>query len=248
MTQFRLKIGRLLSTLGLLAVLSANGSAEGPEYVEVKTVPLYATLKTSLKWHATTFQLKENEKHGTYLETTDIPAKICFWHDASRKEEFCSPAQVNGHVFQEADDLSIIQIQEKRKPSNAVLFIARYRGPTVGTVKQISVWFYDEAKQRFVNALPRVLLTELSDYQFFPRFPAGPEGVFVTANRIWVGGEETLYDPHRFVVKIYRLSPEGFYALVGEYTTSRKYAYNERSDSYEVIKEELATIRKRIQK
>ena len=175
-----------------------------------------------------------------------MPAKVCFWHSILKKEQLCFLAKEGASRFQKVENLSVITLQKSREPSQGVLFIARFLGPTVGVVRFISVWIYNEQEGKFIKVPPPLYLTDQGEYKIISAID-NSEGILITADRIWKSGEP-LYGSHQFRVKIYKYSEDTMFKLVGEYETKTKYQSLDDVDIINVIEPELSNIQKFIEK
>jgi hypothetical protein len=217
------------------------GWAVSTEYVEVKTLPLREALGTSLNWHVTAYHIKEGE--GIYFTATKIPAKICFWYDIGKKEQLCFKAVVGPSEFPQVEELSLVQLEKGKEPKFGVLFVSTRFG-AIEPLHLISIWVYNNKEGTFKNILPSLSLNFQSEYKLIPLIPEREKVIFVTANRIWTGGGEMLYGPHKFKINIYDYTENGVFKLIGEYVTKTKYPSFEDVNKIDVISHELKNIQK----
>jgi hypothetical protein len=219
--------------------LCTTALADGKGYVEVKTIPLYDTMKTSLKWRATAYEW--GEKNDRQFEQP--AAKICFWQDPAKKGRMCFLAEDQGVRYQSVEEVSLIELDKKNGAEYGVLFVARDLSPSIGKVRLFTIWVYSKKGPNFVNALPSIRLSDVSEYRILAQTNKGPHGIFVTADRIWNTGEGPLYGgEHHFQIEVYKyLRPRSF-QLLGKYVTDRKYLTVDILDDYGVIKSEQQTI------
>jgi hypothetical protein len=220
------------------AFLSISWSASD-QYIEVKTIPLKKFLNTSLDWHVTAYNIKEGE--GTTFTTTNTPAKICFWNDIRRKEDLCSTAEEGPSAFPQVKELSLVELEKDREPKFGILFVSTRYG-AVEPLHLISIWAYNHKETRFENILTPLRLNTQGEYKFTRLTSRRQKLIFVTANRIWMGGGEALYGPHKFVISIYDLTESGVFKIVEKYITERRYPSLEDVRDIDVISHELKKI------
>ncbi|MEW6741103.1 MAG: hypothetical protein AB1325_14535, partial [Nitrospirota bacterium] len=235
-------IGIVLSSL-LLSPISrmeaVEQKANSVEYVEVKTIPLYEVFKTKEKWYATAYQAKTKD-----LESTELPAKICFAHNSAKQDQFCFETKSNKYKFQFVETLSIVPLFKKKEPKQGVLFIAKFSGGGSGTLSLITIWSYNMEGKIFINLLPTIVITEQGEYKMLSTMRGGLEGVLVTADYIW-GEGETHFSPHRYKISVYQYDEEKkIFKPVGEYVTKTKYKSLDDVDKIDVIRHEIGNIQK----
>jgi len=190
------------------------------QYIEVKTIPLQKVLKTPLDWHVTAYNIKEGG--GTTFTTTNTPAKICFWNDIEKKEESCFKAGEGPGAFPQVKELSLVDLEKDREPRFGILFVATAYG-AVEPLHFISIWAYNHKESRFENILAPLRLNSQGEYKFIRLTSDRQKVIFVTANRIWAGGGEMLYGPHKFRINIYAYGESGMFKSKEQYVTARKY-------------------------
>jgi len=234
------------------------------EYDEKKTImTLQSFLGTSKPWHVTAYEAKDIDEWD-YFEnpnTTDRPARICFWDDSGMKNQKCHLAVyeecscVPGgrqcgptYTFQFFKDVKIVDLKNTGKTRRGILYTVVNRGYKLGWARQrtltlYSIWVYDEKKEDFKRAL-ELALTEQGEFKY--EFPASAklDGVAVGADFFWDlehddGGR---YGEHRYIIDIYRLQEKGEYKWIGQYRTERKYDSLADSEG-SVIERELVNIR-----
>ena len=234
----------IISIFVLFMIWSA--SANSDEYAEVKTLSLRKEFKTKSDWYVTAYHLKEG---GADFIESKTPAKICFWTDDARKDQSCFPAIEGPYKYHEVKELSIVELQKTKEPKKGVLFVSQYHGISIRNEFYISIWAYDRERDRFIKVLPMVSLTDQCEYKLLSVLKRGVEGVFVTADGIWVVGEEGRYEAHKFRITIYKYSTEkAAFVLAGQYTTGRKYKSFDDAETIDVIRHELNSILKYLEK
>jgi len=111
-----------------------------------------------------------------------------------------------------------------------ILFSAVFDGCGSGTLTDYSLLATRQGK--FVNLLPRVELTNMSEYRLWSLPQVSKLPVLVTADFIWNFGNpkdpndhgETHYGAHRYRIDAYKFDPaSGKYAKAVSYATSGKY-------------------------
>ncbi len=234
----------ILFIVGILVIAFYPMSfANSNEYLEVKTLALAREFNTTSDWYVTAYQLKEGK--GLYFTEGKVAAKICFWKDGTKKDESCFTAEQGLHKYHEVKELSIVSLQESRDPKKGVLFVAKHYGISITKEFHISIWVHNHKEDRFINVLPMVSLTDQAEYKLVPVLDNGIEGILITADGIWIGGEEPRYGPHRFEITIYKYSREkGSFVLVERFTTKKKYKSFNDAETIDVIRHELNSIRK----
>lgn len=228
------------------------------EYKEAKTVSLYEAFGTEEKWHATAYDIKDVGKLYEYCgmhpydckdnEGQDPAMKLCFWHDdktsqACYRIEDPPEGKQPRYGYDIAKDLRIMQLCKDCDHRSGLLLHARNEGFTVGHINALSIWTYDYTKERFVNILPVFKFIEQGEYKIIPYMKGGIEGIIVEANPIIVWGKETRYGPHRFLIGIFQLGPDGYYKKVGYYETKKKYPSLDDVSKVNVIIPEMKNIR-----
>jgi len=227
--------------LALMVASWSTGWAISGNYIEIKTLPLKEALQTTLNWHVSAYQIKE--EGGVFLTTTKISARLCFWHDEKEKQHLCFPAEIGPSKFPVVKELSIVPFRKNREPKYGILFISTHLG-AIEPLHLISIWIFRKEIDTFVNVLPHIILNEQSEYKLFSIFKEKEEVIFVTANRIWKGGEEMLYGPHQFEISIYKYTEKNIFKYVDKYITKRKYLSFENAHRIDVIRPELRNIEK----
>ncbi len=239
------RAGAIIALLVLSAGLDVGSPACAHEYEEVKTIALQDVANTSAKWNATAYQLKGDDARGVVIENTNLPAKVCFWRNDAQTEQQCFLSENEGSLYQDVEQLSLVQLRKNGKGECGVLFVARNLTPGVGKLRLFSIWAYDKQGQRFVNLLPPVRLSDVSEYKIFSGIRGSTNAIFVVADRIWKTGEEPLYGGrHQFVIDIYTRSKNGFFALTAAYVTKKRYLTIDIQDDYGVITNEQKNIEK----
>jgi len=146
------------------------------------------------------------------------------------------------------DENSIFGLEPKAKTvgrlngQDLTLFSSVSSGCGSGTLTNFALLVVRNGE--FVNLLPKVRLTNQSEYKFWnlPRFSNLP--VLVTADFVWdFKAEETHFAPHRYVVNAYALDTKsGQYIQRARYVTAKKYPGLDDSDSIQVLDAEKVTI------
>jgi len=176
----------LISMILTLMVASwSTGWAISGNYIEIKTLPLKEALQTTLNWHVSAYQIKE--EGGVFLTTTKISARLCFWHDEKEKQHLCFPAEIGPSKFPVVKELSIVPFRKNREPKYGILFISTHLG-AIEPLHLISIWIFRKEIDTFVNVLPHIILNEQSEYKLFSIFKEKEEekGIFGKNN----GGKE----------------------------------------------------------
>lgn len=216
--------------------------AQPIEYIEVKTIPLYDVFKIKEKWYVGAYQAEN-------VETDYRTAKLCFWYDQEKKDQFCFNAE-DDHVRKEehysyylVKELKIVPLQRTRTPKLGILFVAENSAFTVGSVTFISLWSYNKEEEKFIKISPSIRITEQGEYKLISAMKGGVEGVLASADFIW-GEEETRYAPHKYRIRIYKLEGDEGFKFIGEYVTRGKYKSLNDMDEINVISHELVNIQK----
>ena len=122
------------------------------------------------------------------------------------------------------------------------LFTAMFSGCGSGTLTHFSLLTVRDGE--FVNLLPKVELTNQSEYRVwsFPHLSALP--ILVTADFAWdFDAGETHFAHHRYEISAYSFDPRtGRYQLKTSYQTTRKYAGLDDSDAIHVLEAERPTL------
>jgi hypothetical protein len=133
------------------------------------------------------------------------------------------------------------------------LFTAMFSGCGSGTLTHFSLLTVRDGE--FVNLLPKVELTNQSEYKFWslPDFSSVP--VFVTADFVWdyeameksKYTEETHFAHHKYTISLYIFdSKSGRFIQRLQYVTTKKYPGLDDEDEISVLKFERPTILSRL--
>jgi hypothetical protein len=168
-----LGICRLFLAAGLFVGVCSTALAADKGYVEVKTIPLYEAMKTSLKWRATAYEW--NEESDRPFEQP--AAKMCFWYEPVMKGQTCFLAEDQGVRYQSIEEVSLIELEKGEEPQHGVLFVTRDLSPSIGKKRLFTIWVYHKERRSFVNALPSVRLSDVSEYKMLARMKGGTHGI-----------------------------------------------------------------------
>lgn len=211
-------------------------------YTKVKTISIKQLLDGKENWHATAYNLKQRD--NIFFETSQLPAKLCFVQNVTKKEICFFALEDTSLPYQEVKELSIVQLEINKEPMAGVVFIAKHHGQTLGKTLYVSIWTFDKQTGSFINLLPKVSLSDQSEYKIYPSFGKRGEAILITADRIWNSNKETLYGRHKFEVKIFKLDGFKGYKLHHKYITKKKYPSYDEVENIEVIGPELNSIKK----
>lgn len=233
-----------IAVIIVFAFFTSAQAADSVEYIEVKTIPLYDVFKTKEKWHVSAYQAKEKD-----LELTELPAKLCFWRDATKNEQICYDAQATLDKdllkFQFVDELSIIQLFKRKEPTHGILFISKFSGGGSGWLYRVTIWNYNVKENKFVNLLPTICISNQAEYKIMFFGDKATEMFFVTADYI-AGYNETHFAPHKYEIKIYQHKKNKGFEFAGKYTTKSKYKSLDDVDKIDVIEPETKNIQEYI--
>ena len=132
------------------------------------------------------------------------------------------------------------------KGQELTLFAATFSGCGSGTLTRFSLLTVQGGD--FVNLLPKVGLTNQSEFKIWnlPQYSVLP--ILVTADFIWdFDAGETHFAHHRYEISAYAFDPKtGRYQLKTSYQTRRKYAGLDDLDTIDVLDVERPTIRAKL--
>jgi hypothetical protein len=130
-----------------------------------------------------------------------------------------------------------------------ILFSAMFYGCGSGTLTDYSLLTIK--KGELVNLLPKVQLTNQSEYKFWSLTQVSRLPVLVTADFIWDFGNpkdpndqgETHFAAHRYAIDVFEYnSKSGRYEDIVDYSTKKKYAGLDDVDEIRVIEPERSVI------
>jgi hypothetical protein len=121
-----------------------------------------------------------------------------------------------------------------------ILFTAESSSGGSGSLTILSL--LEDRNNHLIDLLPKVTVTNQSEYCFWdlPNLSAMP--VFVTADFVWAEGE-THFARHRYRITSYAYHKQtGRYVQRDQYVTAKKYPGLDESDTISVLAPEKATI------
>lgn len=222
--------------VALSAALAAPAAAQPAQYVE-RTMHLKPAFRTKRDWHVTAYAPKEVDADP------DVPVRVCFWHDASRKAEDCTKMVSGRHdadmiySHQYLREFSTETLLRGDRPLLGVKCVSEFSAGGSGTLGALSIWLYDAEADEFSRAA-LIEIGELSEYKIIDEGPL--QGSIVTASGLWQTDEGHFGD-HRFWIQLYRYGDyyKDYRKVIG-FTTLRKYP----SEDVRVIDRELGTLEK----
>jgi hypothetical protein len=250
----------LIKAMALNASLAQDKSSH-IQYKEVKRIEIPDSFGTSGKWSAIAYEaiIRKNMKF------TGFPARLCFLNEEGIAVQSCfepvtdlfEPRQIISTpkkdlisqqrsylYYQLVDELRIVPIFPKIYPGNGVLFISNYIGEGSGFAKLITLWVYNKQYKKFINILPIVIMSDLSEYKMFEGRGGILAGTLITANYIW-DVNEIRYSPHNYRIGIYMYDKEiGMFRLLDKYVTKSKYKGLNMGETADVIRHEVKNIKR----
>jgi hypothetical protein len=186
--------------------------------------------------------LKGETEAGEFADCSPkTPARIC--QGATGTEHCYAPTSDKDYIFG-LDPKAIAAGQLDGR--ELTLFSATFSGCGSGALTHYSLLTARDGE--FVNLLPKVELTNQSEYKLWnlPRFSNAP--ILATANFIWnFKAQETHFAHHRYTISVYVFDQEvGRYVQMLQYDTTKKYPGLDDTDEVEVLKPELPTILARL--
>ena len=165
------------------------------------------------------------------------PARICL---GATGEAHCY-APPNDKYGDSSDEQYIFGLEPKAKVvgrlngRDLILFTAMFSGCGSGTLTHFSLLTVRDGE--FVNLLPKVELTNQSEYKFWtlPQISGLP--VLVTADFIWGSDpNESHFAPHHYSVSVYAFDGKiGRYLRLVRYETTKKYPGLDDADEIHVL-------------
>lgn len=235
----------MLAIIVFLLLLPISVLAEPLHYAEVKTLSLKGIFKTKSDWHVTVFQPEGERYKDDYIRFGDIPAKICFWKEKTKKEENCTKitsAYKNQDLIYQYQTVKELSVETSPVSKNILIkFVAEYSGGGSGLLHQISFWKYDKVSDRFeVEGL--ITLTEQGEHKWVD-WEGDIKEMFITADANWKT-DETHFSLHHFYVDVYQYDKVHGLTKILTYLTPKKYSSFEEVDKINVISHEIPNIKK----
>ena len=127
-----------------------------------------------------------------------------------------------------------------------LLFDATFSGGGSGTLTRYAVLRVNG--NSFTNLLPKLTLTNVSDFAVWNEKRLSKYPLLITADFIWnFAAKETHFSPHYFTVDVWRYSPTAnIYQKVLTYKTSKRYNTFDSGDVITVIAPERSQILRRL--
>ncbi|WP_144400020.1 hypothetical protein [Geobacter pickeringii] len=231
------KFKTLFPAVTILLFVATN-TVWSEEYVPVGSILIAGKQDLRGQWQATAYQLRE--EGDNFFETSQLPAKICFNEVANPTAVACHEAKgANNFPFQEATELKSILL-DKSRAKNGVLFTVQHHGATLGKTRYISIWIYSKKDNTYINALEPLAITDQGEFKIYDSL-IDKSGYLILADRIWASKTETLFAPHYYEIKIYKLIGDK-YVFATKYKTGKKYKSLDNVPSINVIEPEKVRI------
>ncbi len=166
----------------------------------------------------------------------------------SKGEQQCFSPPTQGPAFGLNPKAKLVQLGLGKE---AILYTVEASGGGSGTAIFISLLQNSSlhaSSPDLENLLPKVILTEQSQYQFWSEPVISKTKLFITANYVWNHGE-THFSRHRFRISSYLFEQQnGFYELRDEYITAKKYPSLDEVDRVKVLEAERSQILLRLRR
>ncbi len=220
----------LLCAPNLALPQAPHGPSTPLTYVEAKTIVLGQAFRTKRDWHVTAYK-----PQGDDAETGDLPVKICFWFELSRKDEDCTSIGGKEYPHQNLTEFSIVPLVKSSQPLLGVLVETFFSGGGSGIARTTSISTYDKNSDEFFTTAS-IDLNEISEYKMISS--GSLSGSILTASGLWQQ-DEGHFSAHRFWIQVYRYSEYyGRYEKLIGYLTLKKYP----SEQIRVLEIENSTI------
>ena len=210
--------------------LAQGAPAAQARYVEAKTVALKQIFQTKRDWHVTAYKPVSDD-----AEIDDVPVKICFWFDHSKRNEDCRTVGDAQYPHQNLSDLSVVSLIQSNPSLSGIKIDTYFSAGGSGIAREVSILTYDREGDSFTN-LTTLKLNEISEYRIIDSGPL--RGSIVTATGIWQR-DEGHFGHHKYWIQVYKYG--NYYAsyekFIG-YLTLKKYS----AEQVDVIKQEIASI------
>lgn len=241
----------LFSILALLSPLTNSWASSVVEYREVKTLRLQEKLSTTRNWHVTAYEDSRVENGSGQHEQVGH-AKLCFWYRQEDKTRYCHLIESESgpsrkYRFIKIKDISIQEIASGIHPIFGVVVFSEL--PFVSdALRNISVWTYSPAEDKFQNILQSANITMDGEYKLISKFE-GKSLALIAQSIVDIDAGETHFSPHKYRIKVFAYrTVEGRYSLISQYVTSGKYKSLDDvgEGQADIIGNELPLIRKLI--
>ena len=181
---------------------------------------------------ALTYRLRTGKQDADGFPTT--PAQICFGAEIG---EHCYTPPENDPPFGLDPKARLVNLDPGRQ---VVLFAAESSSGGSGSLTILAL--LDDHDGQVTNLLPKVALTNQSEYDLW-RIPGiSPMPILVTADFVWAQGE-THFSPHRYRITAYAYDRQaGRYIERVNFTTQAIYPGLDNVDDINVLKPEKAEI------
>jgi hypothetical protein len=131
--------------------------------------------------------------------------------------------------------------------TGAVLIVFTAESSSGGSGSLTSIALLEDRNGKLLNLLPKVTLTNQSEYHFWNLPAISAMAVLVTADFVW-GEGETHFSQHHYRITSYVYGKQaGRYVQRDQYVTERKYSGLDNEDEIKVLAPEKANIIRRLQ-
>lgn len=224
-------ISMSVSLLAGSGVASAqHAPAVRARYVEAKTIALKQIFQTKRDWHVTAYK-----PVGDDAETGDVPVKICFWFDHSKRDKDCRTVGDAQYPHQNLTDISVVSLIQSNPPFLGIKVDSFFTGGGSGIARDVAISTYDREDDNFSN-VATLKLNEISEYRIIDSGLL--RGSIITATGIWQK-DEGHFGNHKYWIQVYKYG--NYYAsyekFIG-YLTLKKYS----AEQADVIRQEIGSI------
>ena len=179
-------------------------------------------------------------------DADDLPtsgAKVCLTSNGSC---FQMPDSQNGGVTYQFGLDPHVKVLPQTGTSPWLLFDATFSGGGSGTLTRYAILRTSESG--WSNLLPKVALTNVSDYALWTQPGFSPYPLFITADFLWdFKAGEAHFSKHAFTVDVWRYEQgKDTYTQVITYRTNKKYDGGDSADTVSVIAPERNEILHRL--
>lgn len=230
------KIVGLIIPVVLLWAFSPPDSAAA-DYKMIKTISAGKDIGSTITWQITASQ--EDTGKRNYPQ---VPAKICFSNTSKVVQ-----CELAGGV-EVINDLEVVRFRDNEEPSSGVLLMTNTYAIGGGPL-YLSLWVYDQDKERFRNILPAEMhVPALGMYKFFPSLQK--KGILIVAGSARLldldaalddPDRETIWSPHYYIIDIYQYQPDRGFSKTRSFKTKKR--YDPEGDAERLIDSELTRIK-----
>ena len=204
---------------GLLCGFAADRSLAA-DYKTVKTIYIGQNMSLPSEWRVVAYEENAGKKYPV------LPVKLCFLKQNSELPKQCETPNTSEIFF----SLQTIKFQEQKQPQKGVLLETNSYA-IGGGPHYLSLWVFDNGKQKFMNILPsNTYVGALGTYRFFPSLQN--KSVLIIADPVRLldynadiddSNRETIWSPHQYIIYIYKYVQGRGFVMTKSFKTAKKY-------------------------